>query len=239
MTAYYTFTTMKNFINRKKLPNANVLLKWVMAEADIMDTITLKFWPMDGPRNHVQIETSEEGNCGPRALAYLLLLGSGNTRNLCAFMKEDQFLQNDVLTRGCIRRTQNRPASYAYYSGFITPEITQLTPESMQTVYRHDVMVNFCDYNLYGIWQFHHAAEAFGHPIGSIYQQQTNPILRSDMNRMILPIKDLNDNKRPVHFMWSPLHETSKLHRVLHFVAAMVNNFTHNNMFNYSIAAWK
>ena len=80
MTAYYTFTAMKNFINRKKLPNANVLLKWVMAEEDIIDTIAFKFWPMDGPRNHVLIETFGEGNCGPRALAHLLL---GNQSHYC------------------------------------------------------------------------------------------------------------------------------------------------------------
>ena len=244
MTAYCTFTAMKNFINRKKLPNANVLLKWVMEEEDIIDTIALKFWPMDGPRNHVPIETFGEGNCGPRALAHLLLGNQSRYREVrirgtfVAIMKEDLFLQNDVLTRGCIRGTQNRPASYAHYSGFITPEITRLTPESIQTVYRRDVMANSRDYNFYGIWQFHHAAEAFGCPIGSVYPQKTHHILRSDMNRMILPIKDLNDSKRPVHFMWSPLHETSKPHRVLHFVVAMVINFTHNNMFIHSIAAW-
>ena len=100
-------------------------------------------------------------------------------------------------------------------------------------------MANSHDYNFYGIWQLHHAAEAFGQPIGSVYPQKSNHVLRSDMNRMILPIKDLNDSKRPVHFMWSPLHETSEPHRVLHFVAVMVINFTHNNMFIHSISAWK
>ena len=82
MTAYCTFTAMKNFINRKKLPNANVLLKWVMAEEDIIDTIALKFWPMDGPRNHVPIETFGEGNCGPRALAHLLLGNQSHYREV-------------------------------------------------------------------------------------------------------------------------------------------------------------
>ena len=120
--------------------------------------------------------------------------------------------------------TDNRPASYAHYSGLITPEITELTPTSIGTVYRHDVMVNSHDYSFFGIWQFHHAVEAFNHPIGSIYPQKTNYILRSDMNRIILLINNIHDNKRSFHFMWSPLHETSDPLQVKHFVAAMVNN---------------
>ena len=129
-------------------------------------------------------------------------------------MKEDLFLQHNVLTRECTEGTDNRPESYAHYSGFITPEIIELTPTSICTEYRHDVMANSCDYNFFGIWQFHHAAEAFNCPVG----------LRSDTNRIILPINNVHDNKRPVHFMWSPLHETSDPHQVKHFVVAMVNN---------------
>ena len=230
MTAYNSYISLRNFISRKKLPNTKLQLKWVMADEDIIDTIALKFWPKDGPKNHVLIEKFGEGNCSPRALAHLLL---GNQSRywevhirgtFVAVMKEDLFLQHDVLARECTAGINNRPASYAHYSGLITPEITELTPTSIRTVYRHVVMVNSRDYNFYGIWQFHHAAEAFNSPIGSIYPQKTNYILRSDMNRIILPISNVRDNKRPVHFMWSPLHETSVPHKVKYFVVAMVNN---------------
>ena len=232
MTAYNSFISLRNFISRKKLPNTKLQLKWVMVDEDIIDTIALKFWPKNGPRNHVLIETFGEGNCGPRALAHLLLGNQSQYRELyiqgtfVAIMKEDLFLQHDVLTRECTAGTNNRPASCARYSGLITPEITELTPTSICTVYRCDVMANSHDYNFYGIWQFHHAAEAFNHPIGSIYPQKTNYILRSDMNRIILPISNIHDNKRPVHFMLQgpKLPCSCRLHTLLRLRALQGSN---------------
>ena len=231
MTAYQTFTSMYNFINRMKLPEAKLMLKFAMTPEDIIDTIAILFWPKDAPRNHVPIETFGEGNCGPRAMAHLLL---GNQSRhwevrvrftFVAMTKEDLFTQHDVLARGSSGGTSNRAASYAHYSGHISPEITSLTPTSIKTVYRRDVMANSRNYNFIGIWQFHHAAEAFKRPIGVIYPRRTNRELRSDMNRIILPVDTSHDNKRPVHVMWTPLHANSKPHDVKHFVAAMVHNF--------------
>ena len=53
---------------------------------------------------------------------------------------------------------------------------------------------------------------------------------------MTLPIDPIHDMKRPVYFMWSPLHETSDPHNVKHFVTAMVHNLEIQfDMFNCSI----
>ena len=74
MKAYCTnYTSMRKFVERKNLPDAKVVMKFVMSDEDIIDTIALKFWPKDGPKNHVPIETFGEGNCSPRALAHVLL----------------------------------------------------------------------------------------------------------------------------------------------------------------------
>ena len=138
-----------------------------MTNEDIIDTIALKFWPKDGPRNHVAIETFGEGNCGPRALAHLLLGDQSRywevrvRTTFTGIMQEPHFLQHNVLARATQNGTDNRPASYAHYSGLITPKITSLTQTSIRTVYQCDVMANSRDFNFFGIWQFHHTAEAF------------------------------------------------------------------------------
>ena len=46
------------------------------------------------------------------------------------------------------------------------------------------------------------------------------------MNRMILPIDSTHDIKRPVYFMWSPLHETSEPHNVGHYVSIMLHELS-------------
>ena len=168
MKAYNNnYISFRNFIERKNLPNAKLVMKWVMNDEDIIDTIALKFWPKDGPKNHIPIETFGEGNCGPRALAHSLLGDQScfwEVRvqvTFIAILKEPLFFEHDVLSRGSPRGTDERAASYAHYSGLTTPEITSLTPASIRTVYRRDVMANCWNYNFFGIWQFHHAAEAF------------------------------------------------------------------------------
>ena len=55
----------------------------------------------------------------------------------------------------------NRPASYALYSGLITPEITRLSEDSIRTVYQCDVIANLKKFTFMGVWQLHHTAEAF------------------------------------------------------------------------------
>ena len=76
----------------------------------------------------------------------------------------------------------NRPASYALYSGLITPKITRLSEDSIRTVYQRDVMANSKEFTFMGVWQLHHAAEAFKQPVRSVYPRHTNRDLRKDLN---------------------------------------------------------
>ena len=82
---------------------------------------------------------------------------------------------------GCVT-TENRAASYANYSGMLTPEIMVLHEKAVRSIYERDVLSNRLEGAYMGIWQFHHAAEAFRHPIGSVYPRKTNQILRKDLN---------------------------------------------------------
>ena len=51
MKAYCNnYTYMRKFIERKNLPDAKVVMKYVMIDDNIIDTIALKFWPKDGPK---------------------------------------------------------------------------------------------------------------------------------------------------------------------------------------------
>ena len=142
MKAYCNnYTSMRKFIKRKNLPDAKVVIKFVMSDEDIIDTIALKFWPKDGPKNHVPIEMFGKGNPGPRALAHALLGNQSRYWEVCVrvtfvtILKELHFLEHAVLSRGSQGGTNNRPGSYAHYSGHITPEITDFTLASIRTVY--------------------------------------------------------------------------------------------------------
>ena len=139
-------------------------------------------------------------------------------------LRDNDFLDHDVLARTCPQGTQNRPHSYAHYSGMLTPEITQLNENAIRTVYQCDVMANRLDGSYMGIWQFHHISEAFKQPIGCVYPQRTNQTLHKDMNRIIVPISCVHNMKRPV--MWTPIHLDDHHSEVIHFVALLkkVNN---------------
>ena len=113
------------------------------------------------------VETCGDGNCGYRALAHVLLSDESWHHEVrvwitfVAVLKAESFLSHQVITRGVMGGSANRPASYALYSGLITPEITRLSEDSIRTVYQPDVMANLKEFTFMGVWQLHHAAEAF------------------------------------------------------------------------------
>ena len=235
MGSYNSFRSLADFVKRTELPPVQVRMKLKAGVNDVIDEAAKDYWPRDGPKNMIPIKTIGDGNCGPRAIAHLLL-GDQNRHlevrvriTFTAILEEESFLKHDILTRGCRRGTANKAASYAYYSGSITPEITVLTESSIRRVYQRDVIANSRSGNYMGIWQFHHAAEAFKRPLGSVYPRHTNKDLRSDMNRMILPLNPCHDNKQPAHFMWTPMRKkdeddpTTANHNINHFVSVMVN----------------
>ena len=229
MKEYTTFNGLKRYVQRTRLPEVLPIVKYMVDEHDVIDTIADYYYPRkDGPRNYLLIETIGDGNCGYRALAHVLLSDENRHHEVRvritfeAVMKEISFLQHDILTRGSSRGSQNRPASYATYSGHITPEITILNQHSICTVYHREVLANSKEFTYMGVWQIHHAAEAFKRPIGCVYPRRTNRDLRSDLNRIVLPINPSHDQKRPVYIMWTPLSINDGPIVVKHFVALLV-----------------
>ena len=231
MKKYTTFNSLKQYISRTWLPNVNPIIKYILEEDDIIDTIANGFYPRkDGLKGYMPVETCGDGNCGYRALAHVLLSDERRHHEVrvritfTAVLKEESFLSHEKLTRGVSVGSANRPAAYAVYSGWITPEITTLTENSIRAVYRRDVMANAREFTFMGVWQLHHAADAFKRPLGSVYPRYTNRELRRDLNRIVLPLSPGYDMKHPVYIMWTPLNEHHKHCNVKHFVALLVSH---------------
>ena len=194
LKTYYTFSTLKQYISRTTLPEVRPIIKYLVEENDVVDSIAAKFFPRDGPKGYIPIETMGDGNCSYRALTHVLLSNEGRYQEVQARITFE-FLTHDILARGDLEGSENRPAAYASYSGFLTPEITRLNKQSIRTVYHCDVIANARDFTFMGMWQIHHAAEAFRHPIVSVYPWHTNKEIRKDINRVVLPINPMHDIK--------------------------------------------
>ena len=126
---------------------------------------------------------------GYRALAHVLLCDQNchhEVRVRITFetvINEESFLQHAILARGLSVGSKDRPASYAAYSGFLTPEIMVLNEHSIHTIYQCEVLTK--QFTYMGVWQIHQAAESFRRPIGCVYPRHTNRELRRDLNRIV------------------------------------------------------
>ena len=229
MKTYITFNSLKQYVSRTWCPEVSPDIKYNLDDDDIIDTVAQHFYPRkDGPKGYLPVETCGDGNCGYRALAHVLLSDESWHREVCvritfkAVLQAESFLSHQLLSRGVTVGSADRAASYALYSGLITPEITRLSEDSIHTVYQCDVMANSKEFNFMGVWQLHHAAKAFKRPVGSVYPWHTNRDLRKDLNRIILPLTSGHDLKRPVYIMWTPLSTDHAHSNVKHFVALLV-----------------
>ena len=203
---------------------------------DTVDKIASHFRPRDGPRDYFPVSTYGNGNCLPRSLAHLLLGDENRHKEVrvhitfVAVLKASEFLNSLNLSTGCSEGTENRAVSYANYSGMLTPEITVLNEKAVRYVYERDILSNRLEGAYMGIWQFHHSAEAFHHPMGFVYPRKTNQVLRKDLNRIILPLNLCNDNKRPAYVMWTPMSMNDNHSKVKHFIALMQKVNGHYNL---------
>ena len=168
MKTYTTFNSLKQYVSRTWLPEVSPDIKYNLDDDDIIDTIAQHFYPRkDWPKGYLRMETCGDGNCGYRALAHVLLSDKSWHREVrvritfIAVLQGESFLSHQLLSRGVTVGSADRAASYALYSGLITPEITRLSEDSIRTVYQYDVMANLKELNFMGVWQLHHADEAF------------------------------------------------------------------------------
>ena len=229
MKDFETYEELKTFVLEKNssIPTPTLKIKYYLDSEDQLCEIANKYRPRGMPKNLVPVFTIGDGNCLPHALANVLLSDQRRSDEIrvritfVAVLHEDNFVTHQSLTRGCPRGTSNRHHSYTLYSGSELAATDEINDRIVRDVYRSDVLANSKDGNFMGMWQFHHAAEAYKRPISSIYPQHTNRTLRSDLNRIILPLSPVHDNKTPVSIMWSPLHEDAGHCNVKHFVAVL------------------
>ena len=167
MRTYNSYSSFRHYVIHTTLPAPQLRFKLVMDINDVIDLIAVHLYPKDGPKDFYAIKTKGDGNCLANAVAHLLLGDKGRNDEVCvcatfiSVLRDNDFLDHAVLTRMCPQGTQNRPRSYAHYSGMLTPEITQLNENAIRTVYQCDIMANRLDGSYMGIWQFHHISEAF------------------------------------------------------------------------------
>ena len=158
LKTYSTFSALKQYISRTTLPEVHPIIKYLVEENDVVDSIAAEFFPRDGPKGYISIEMMGDGNCGYWALAHVLLSDESRYREVRAritfkaVLKENSFLMHDILARGDLEGSENRPAAYASYSGLLTPEITRLNEQSIRTVYHRDVIANARDFTFMGVW---------------------------------------------------------------------------------------
>ena len=124
MKTYTTFNSLKQYILRTWIPEVNPVIKYIIEDDDIIDTIAHFFYPTkDGPKGYMPVETGGDGNCGDRALAHVLLSDESWHHEarvwitFVAVLKAESFLSHQVLTRGVAVGSANRPASYGFVFG--------------------------------------------------------------------------------------------------------------------------
>ena len=196
---------------------------------DQIDPVAQKFKPGDAPSDMEPIETYGDGNCFPRAIAHAAFGTQSRHEEIrvriidIAVKKEHLFLNNDYLSRGLPAEAHkvDRPSMYCLYSGEDHAISLHPNQEDIRLIYHRDIMRLAKKGGWMGVWQFHQSAEMLGVPIGSIYPQQTNPRIRSDMNRMMLPTNNSFHNRIPIYVMWTPLIEKTKGCNVKHFVVLL------------------
>ena len=104
MKEYTTFNALKCYVQRTWLPEVLPIVKCMVDEYDIVDTIAKHFYPdKDAPRNYLPVETIGDGNCGYRALAHVLLSDQNHHHEVRVritfevVINEESFLQHAIL----------------------------------------------------------------------------------------------------------------------------------------------
>ena len=104
MNEYTMFNALKCYVQCIWLPEVLPIVKYMVDEYDIIDTIAKHFYPdKDGPSNYLPVETIGDGNCGYRALGHVLLSDQNHHHEVRvritfeAVINEESFLQHAIL----------------------------------------------------------------------------------------------------------------------------------------------
>ena len=62
LKTYCTFSALKQYISQTTLPEVRPIIKYLVEENDVVDSIAAKFFPRDGPKGYIPIEMMGDGN---------------------------------------------------------------------------------------------------------------------------------------------------------------------------------
>ena len=180
-----TYEEIVAIVRRYKLPPLELRRKYRQTLCEQIDTIAMKFFPADHPKNFVPIITKGNGDCFAHALLHALF-GTQDRHvkiRVClvfeAMLNEDLHLSNEYLSYGCVERLPARPnlrppsttiaSRYCMYSGDDSLSGLRLTAAKIKAVYRREVLHISKPGRYTGIWQFHHATELSQIPVCTVF----------------------------------------------------------------------
>ena len=87
---------------------------------------------------------------------------------------------------------------------------------NVEQIYKSEMLDIAKDNAYMGIWQMFQAANVIGHPIRSIYPEQSNENIRLDLNRVVYCFHDTQNTSEVLNIMWTPTKVANT--RPCHFV---------------------
>ena len=187
-----------------------------------VDTVALTCMPEDFCGTCLPICTTGDGNCLPRAISWSLF-GHENCHLevrlrilIEGVLNKDKYLDNNFLINGASRvhRRGTFPQQYTLFSGQYFPP-TGSIDEVVETIYEKEMLAIKNKSEFMGMWQIWVASTVVGRKIRSGFPMRGSEAFRSDFNRTVVPIDEMNKDKTPLNIMWTPVVENGS---IIHFV---------------------
>ena len=85
----------------------------------------------------------------------------------------------------------------------------------VETIYDKEMLAIKNKSEFMGMWQIWSASTVIGRSIRSVFPMRGSESFRSNFNRIVVPIDELNRDKPPLNIMWTPVVENGS---IIHFV---------------------
>jgi len=207
------------------------LKKPLQIDEEALKIYPTRHLPTDGliarPTNPVRIRA--DGDCLP-GVGSLYAFGTDEhpmeirariVRELVC--EKDYYLNESNMKRGLQGASGKLLNSFAIYSEEYEPG-TRLNQGKIEEIYKKEVMAMTKPKEYMGIWQIMALSSCLKMPILSIYPQLGNPMVRLDLNRLVLPrISASNPEREVLRVFWTSTRNDMFQETWIpnHFVAAL------------------
>ena len=211
LSSKQTFTDLQNYVQSNPLPSFVCELHTQMTEAakPNLDYVALHYLPHDVPDSYAPYKIVGNGNFYPRSVSYFVFGTQERHAEIHvrliyeAIKNKNIYLDNNYLCMG---------ANHEYCRGTLAEQFAQYsenwTPPAnlnVTDIYEQEVM-DICKMNTFmGIWQIFQTCNLVGHPIRSVYPENTRKNIRLDMNRHIWCFDNSLNNSEILNIMWTPM----------------------------------